>query len=233
MTYIFEPRAACGIPIDGESRQFPVGRIFCVGRSYAAHAAEMGDAADRKAPFYFTKSPSAVVLSGSTIPYPPATEDYQCEMEFVVAIGSEAFHIAGRDAMSVVYGYACGFDMTRRDLQLAAREQGLPWSLGKDFEQSAVLAPITKAKEFGEIRDQRIRLKVNGEIKQDQKLSDLIWSIPEIIAHLSGYYRLQPGDLIYTGTPAGVPRVVAGDRLEGAVDGLTPVRLAIEAALAA
>lgn len=227
MAYIFEPLATCGVPIAGASDLFPVGRIFCVGRSYAAHAVEMGDRADRKAPFYFTKTPSAVVLSGSAIPYPPGTENYQCEMEFVAAIGGEAFRVTARDAVSIVYGYACGFDMTRRDLQLAAREHSHPWSLGKDFERSAVLAPITRAEEFGEIRDQRIRLQVNGEIRQDQKLSDLMWSIPQIISHLSRYYHLKPGDLIYTGTPAGVPRVFAGDRLTGAVDGLTPISLEI------
>lgn len=230
MSYLFDPGCVPAVPVVGEPRLYPVNRIFCVGRNYEAHAAEMGFKADREAPFYFNKTPSTIVPTGGTIAYPPGTENYHYEMEFVVALGGEAFRIAEQDAMSVVYGYACGLDMTRRDLQLSAREKGRPWDLGKDFEQSAIIAPITRADEFGPIGPQRIALSVNGAVKQDQVLADLIWSVPEIIAHLSQYYHLQSGDLIYTGTPAGVGPVVAGDLMVGTIDGLTPVVLALGAA---
>lgn len=230
MTYLFDVPATPAVPVLGETSLFPVNRIFCVGRNYEAHAAEMGFKADREAPFYFIKTPSATTLTGATIPYPPGTENYHYEMEFVVAIGASAFRVSEEQSMSAVYGYACGLDMTRRDLQLTAREKGRPWDLGKDFEQSAVIAPITKADEFGAIAKQRISLEVNGEVKQDQTLADLIWSVPELISHLSRYYHLQAGDLIYTGTPAGVGPVVAGDQLRGTVDGLSPVELTLDPA---
>lgn len=229
MTLLFELPSAPAVRVQGEEALFPVHRIFCVGRNYEAHAAEMGFKADREAPFYFTKSASAIVQSGATIPYPPGTQNYHYEMEFVVAIGAPAFRTEESEALNAVYGYACGLDMTRRDLQLAAREKGRPWDTGKDFEESAVIGQITKAAEFGAIGDQRIALSVNGSVKQDQRLSDLVWSVPELIAHLSNFYHLQPGDLIYTGTPAGVGPVAAGDRLEGTIDGLVPVELAIRA----
>lgn len=227
MIFLFQAPVTPGVTVHGESAQFPVNRIFCVGRNYEAHAAEMGFKADRETPFYFIKTPSAIVPSGATIAYPPGTENYHYEMELVVAIGGGAFRIAKENAMSVVYGYACGLDMTRRDLQLAAREKGRPWDLGKDFEQSAVIAPLTKVADFGAITSQRIQLTINGETKQDQSLADLVWSVPELISHLSCFYHLQPGDLIYTGTPAGVGPVTAGDRLEGTIEGLSPVTLMI------
>lgn len=230
MSYLFDLEPIPTVPVVGETRLYPVNRIFCVGRNYEAHAAEMGFKADREAPFYFNKTPSAIIHTGSAIAYPPGTENYHYEMELVVALGSDAFRIAEADAMSLVYGYACGLDMTRRDLQLAAREKGRPWDLGKDFEDSAVIAPITRAGDFGSIGSQRIALSVNGVIKQDQVLADLIWSVPEIIAHLSRYYHLRAGDLIYTGTPAGVGPVVAGDRIVGTIDGLTPVELNVSGA---
>lgn len=230
MSYLFDLEPVPTVPVVGETRLYPVNRIFCVGRNYEAHAAEMGFKADREAPFYFNKTPSAIAPTGTAIAYPPGTKNYHYEMEFVVALGGDAFRIAEADAMSVVYGYACGLDMTRRDLQLAAREKGRPWDLGKDFEDSAVIAPITRAVDFGSIGSQRIALRVNGVVKQDQVLADLIWSVPEIIAHLSRYYHLRAGDLIYTGTPAGVGPVVAGDSMVGTIDGLTPVELALSAA---
>jgi len=227
VTYLFDLPATPTVPVVGEDAVFPVNRIFCVGRNYEAHAAEMGFKADREAPFYFNKSPSAIVSTGSTVPYPPGTQNFHYEMELVVAIGADAFHLPESEAMSAVYGYACGLDMTRRDLQLAAREKGRPWDLGKDFEQSAAIAPITRASDFGAIAAQRIALSVNGTVKQDQVLADLIWGVPELIANLSRYYHLQAGDLLYTGTPAGVGPVEAGDRLVGAIDGLTSIELAI------
>jgi fumarylpyruvate hydrolase len=215
------------VPVKGESRLFPVNRVFCVGRNYADHAKEMGVEVDREAPFYFLKPASAIVPTGATIAYPPGTANYHYEMEFVIAIGAPAFRIPEADALSVVYGYACGLDMTRRDLQLDARAKGRPWDLGKAFEQSAIIAPITKAESFAAIGPQSIMLKQNEAIKQDAKLSDLVWSIPELVSHLSRYYHLAPGDLIYTGTPAGVGAVKPGDVLHGEIDGLESIALTI------
>jgi fumarylpyruvate hydrolase len=225
--YFFAPPETVGVPVAGDEKLYPVGRIFCVGRNYAEHAKEMGHEVDREAPFYFTKPASAIVASGATIAYPPGTENFHHEMEFVVALGGPAFRIAEEDAMDAVFGYACGLDLTRRDLQHAAKEKGRPWDLAKAFEHSAVISPITPAGVFGAIGGQRIHLAVNGETRQDSRLSDLIWSVPALISHLSRYYHLQAGDLIYTGTPAGVGKLVAGDRLEGGIDGLEPITLAI------
>lgn len=226
MTALFDLPPLPQVPVVGSDATYPVRRIFCVGRNYAAHAAEMGVEVDREAPFYFTKTPWAICHSGTSIPYPLETENYHYEMEFVVAIGKPAFRVAQADAMDVVFGYGCGLDMTRRDLQLAARSKQRPWDLGKDVEASAVIAALTPAAEFT-IGAQRIALSVNGETKQDATLADLIWSVPELIAHLSRFYHLQPGDLIYTGTPAGVGPVVAGDTIEGTIDGLAPVALSL------
>lgn len=227
MTQLFDLPANPSVPVLGETAAFPVRRIFCVGRNYAAHAREMGFSAEKDAPFYFTKSPWAICASGATIPFPLGTENCHYEMELVVAIGAPAFRVGEADAMSAVFGYACGFDMTRRDLQNAARDQGRPWDFGKDFESAAVMAPITRAAAFGAVADQAIRLTQNGTVKQDAVLSDMIFSVPELIAYLSRFYHLQPGDLLYTGTPAGVGPIAPGDRLVGTIDGLTPVELTI------
>lgn len=218
------------VPVRGVDQTFPVNRIFCVGRNYAEHAKEMGVEVDREAPFYFLKSALAIVPSGATIPYPPGTSNYHYEMEFVVAIGAPAFKADSATAEAAVYGYATGLDMTRRDLQLEARAKQRPWDLGKDFEQSAVISQIVRKAEFGAIGTQRISLSVGGEVRQDGRLSDLVWSVPELIQHLSRYYHLMPGDLIYTGTPAGVGPVVASDVIEGKIDGLPPVQLTMGAA---
>jgi fumarylpyruvate hydrolase len=215
------------IQVNGEDATFPVGRIFCVGRNYAAHAAEMGVEVDRQAPFYFTKTPSATLLSGSTVPYPPGTENFHYEMELVLAISRPAFRISKENALDVVYAYGCGLDMTRRDLQLRERAKQRPWDLGKDVENSAVFAPLTKAADFGGVTNQRIHLEVNGEVQQDASLEELIWKVEEIISHLSGFYHLRPGDLIMTGTPAGVGPVVAGDKITGGIDGLDPIALTL------
>jgi fumarylpyruvate hydrolase len=224
---LFETPPSPSVGVRGESARYPVHRIFCVGRNYAAHAAEMGVEVDREAPFYFTKSASAIAHSGSSAPYPPGTSNFHYEMELVVAIGQPVFKVSVDDAMQAVYGYACGLDMTRRDLQLAERAKQRPWDLGKDVEHSAVIAEITRAKDFQALGDQRICLKVGEDIKQDARLSELIWKVPEIISHLSGFYHLQPGDLIYTGTPAGVGPVVPGDVLYGEIDGLTSLTFTI------
>ena len=218
---------ATRLPVADGSSSYPVRRIFCVGRNYAAHAAEMGAEVERQAPFYFTKSPAALAASGQTLPYPPGTQDYHHEVELVVAIGAEAFRIGAPEAEAAIYGYACGLDMTRRDLQLAARERQLPWDMAKDVENSAIIAALTPAEAFGPPADQRIQLWLNGELRQDARLSDLVWGIAELISNLSAFYHLGPGDLIMTGTPAGVGPVQPGDDIIGAIEGLAPVRLTI------
>ncbi len=225
--YLFDPAPVPAVPVVGEPRLFPVRRIFCVGRNYAAHAAEMGNEVDREAPFYFTKSAHALCLSGATIPYPAGTEDCHYEMEFVVALNRGGAEVAEARAMDLVFGYASGIDLTRRDLQAAAKDKRRPWDLGKDFANSAVIGPLTPAASFGQIGPQRIHLVHDGDTVQDATLSDMVWSVPEIIAHLSRFYTLAPGDLIYTGTPAGVGPVYPGSRLAGGVDGLAPVCLDI------
>ena len=227
---LFTVPAAPLVPLAAEAAGYPVRRIFCVGRNYAAHAAEMGNEVDREAPFYFTKSAQAICLSGAEITYPPGTQDCHHEMELVVALGAAAFRVTEAQAMDAVLGYACGIDLTRRDLQAAAKDKRRPWDLGKDFEDSAVIAAITRKEEFGPLGDQAIRLSVDGMLRQDARLSDMIWSVPEVIADLSRYYHLGPGDLIYTGTPAGVGPVVPGNVLLGEIDGLTPLHLSITAA---
>lgn len=181
---LFPPRPSPVIPVIGKAG-FPVGRIFCVGRNYAAHAAEMGHAVDRDAPFYFTKSAHAVLLSGHDMPYPPRTDDLHHEMELVVAIGAQARDIAIADALHIVTGYACGLDMTRRDLQAAAKDKRRPWDVGKDFENAAIIAPVTPANLVADLASLPITLAVNGQIRQMAMLSDMVWSVPEIIADLS------------------------------------------------
>jgi fumarylpyruvate hydrolase len=226
---IFDIPPAPSVAINGSDQVFPVRRVFCVGRNYAAHAAEMGNEVDREAPFYFTKSAHAVIPSGSHIAYPPGTQDCHYEMEFVIAIGRDAFQVSEAEALDAVYGYACGIDLTRRDLQGAAKAARRPWDLGKDFENSALMGAITPAAEFGVPGDQAIWLDLDGARMQEAVLSDMVWSVPEIIAHLSRFYHLAPGDLIYTGTPAGVGPVAAGSKMTGGVEGLTAIALDIDA----
>jgi fumarylpyruvate hydrolase len=187
----------------------------------------MGVAADREAPFYFTKAAEHYAPSGATIDYPPATSNYHYEMEFVVAIGKAGFRIAEGDALDHVFGYACGLDMTRRDLQSAAKEKQRPWDIGKDVEQSAVLGDIAPAAEIGHPDRGRIELRVNGQPKQSGDISHLIHGVPAVIAHLSQYYHLQPGDLVYTGTPEGVGAVKPGDRLEGSIEGVGTIAVTV------
>jgi fumarylpyruvate hydrolase len=218
------------VPILGNDVEYPVHRIFCVGRNYAEHAKEMGVEVDREAPFYFLKDAQAIVQSGSTVPYPSGTANYHYEMELVIAIGAPAFRATAQEARSAIYGYAAGLDMTRRDLQLDARAKQRPWDLGKNFEKSAIIAPISQAVAVGDIGPQRIWLSVGDTVRQDARLADLVWSPVELVTHLSKFYHLTPGDLIYTGTPAGVGPVVTGDQIHGEIDGLAPVALTIGAA---
>ncbi|WP_134725558.1 fumarylacetoacetate hydrolase family protein [Paracoccus luteus] len=227
---LFERALSPTVPVVGEDSEYPVNRIFCVGRNYADHAREMGFEVDREAPFYFLKHAQALVQSGTTVPYPPGTANLHHEMEFVIALGAPLFRADKDRVMDAVFGYATGLDMTRRDLQQKARDKGRPWDFGKDFENSAVLSPITRAAAFGEVAGQRIWLQMDGTVRQDAKLSDLIWTVPDLLADLSHYYHLQPGDVIYTGTPAGVGPVEPGSRLRGGVDGLAEVELTVGAA---
>ncbi|MFN4100305.1 MAG: fumarylacetoacetate hydrolase family protein, partial [Pararhodobacter sp.] len=218
------------IPVKDESAGYPVLRIFCVGRNYAAHAAEMGVEVDREAPFYFTKTPLHSVLSGATIPYPPKTENYHYEMELALVIGKPVFRASKQEAAEAIWGYGCALDMTRRDLQLVSRSKQRPWDTGKDVEQSAVFAELTKAGDFGAVGDQRIHLEVNGTTRQDSTLSMLIHNCIDVVADLSKFYHLAPGDVIMTGTPEGVGAVVAGDVITGGIDGLAPIKLTLGAA---
>ncbi len=225
--FVFSPATPAAAPVRGRTQRFPICRIFCVGRNYEGHAREMGVAADREAPFYFMKASHHYVASGSTIPYPPGTSNYHHEMELVVAIGKPGFRIPEAQALDHVFGYACGLDMTRRDLQSAAKDKQRPWDIGKNFEQSAVLGEIAPASDAGHPSHGRIELRVNGAPKQSSDISDLIHGVAAIVAHLSQYYHLQAGDLIYTGTPEGVGAVKAGDRLEGSIEGVGTIALQV------
>ena len=226
--YLFPPPAVRSLPIRGRTERFPVNRIFCVGRNYHAHAVEMGKPVDKSAerPFYFTKSPQTLTPSGATVAYPPETKNYHFEMELVLAIGQPGFRVSTDKAHEVIYGYAAGLDMTRRDLQLLARDKGRPWDLGKDIEEGSVCSEIVPMQGVV-IGRAAIALEVNGATKQSSDVDKLIWNIREIIADLSLFYHLQPGDLVYTGTPEGVGAVVPGDRITGRVEGVAEVALTI------
>lgn len=224
--YLFPPPAVAALPVIGRDAVFPINRVFCVGRNYAAHAAEMGAEVDREAPFYFIKSAQAVRNSGGVLPYPPGTADLHHEIELVAAIAAPAFRVARDEALAHVGFYGSGLDMTRRDLQARAKERRQPWDLGKNFAGAAVLSPLTPAGEFTPAQ-QAIALRVNGALRQNAPLSDMVWSVADLVANLSQYYHLVPGDLIMTGTPAGVGAVNPGDRLSGGVEGLAPVEISI------
>jgi fumarylpyruvate hydrolase len=226
--YLWTPPAIQSLPVIGHSERLPVNRMFFVGRNYHAHAEEMGVPVDKSTsrPFYFTKAPQTLVESGATIAYPPGTTDFHYEMELVVAIGAPCFRVTQDQAAAAIYGYACGLDMTRRDLQLVARKSGRPWDLGKDVEQSSVVSAIVPMP--GQVIETgAIELRVNGATRQKSDIDMLIWDIRELIADLSQFYHLQPGDLIFTGTPEGVGPVVAGERIEGSVEGVGEIMLDI------
>jgi fumarylpyruvate hydrolase len=220
MSYIFPPAPVPTVPVVGSEALLPVRRIFCVGRNYAAHAREMGKDPDREPPFFFTKPADAVVMSGETIAYPPETENFHYEAELVAVIGTAGRNISRESALSHVFGYAIGNDLTRRDLQLAARDKGRPWDFGKAFDRSAVIGPVHPAEAIGHPHKGFIRLAVNGTVKQEADLAELIWSVPEVVSILSHSIALRPGDLIMTGTPAGVGPLVAGDICTVAIEEL-------------
>lgn len=228
MPYVFPPPATPAVPVKGRAEQFAVHRIYCVGRNYAAHAREMGNNPDREPPFFFTKPADAIVQNDAHIPYPSRTTNFHHEIELVVAIGKAGRDVAAAQALDHVYGYAVGNDFTRRDLQTDAKDHGRPWDISKGFDRSAAISAITPAAQSGHLRNGRIWLKVNGQLRQQGDLSDLIWSVPEVIAELSTLFELQPGDLIYTGTPAGVAALKKGDRIEGGIDGLDELLTTIE-----
>ena len=231
MNLVFEPTPRVTVPVAGSDAAFPVRRIYCVGRNYAAHAREMGFDPDRDPPFFFCKPDNSLVIvpPGQTVDvaYPPQTSDYHHEIELVVAIGKAGHDIPAERAMEHVWGYAVGLDMTRRDLQLKLRDKGRPWELGKAFDQSAPIGPLVPAAQAGDIDHAAIWLQVDGKDRQRSGITHLIWSVPEVIAHLSMYFTLEPGDLIYTGTPEGVGAVTRGQVLHGGVDGLGEIRVRI------
>jgi fumarylpyruvate hydrolase len=229
--YLWTPPPVYSLPVRGMAERLPVNRLFFVGRNYHAHAVEMGRPVDKanERPFYFTKAASTLVESGATVAYPPETSNFHHEMELVVAIGAPGFRVSESDTPALIYGYACGLDMTRRDLQLVARDKGRPWDLGKDVEQSSVVSEIVPMR--GRVLDQgELVLTVNGQPRQKSDLSMLIWNLRELIADLSKFYHLQPGDLIFTGTPEGVGPVVTGDRIAGHIYGVGEITLTVGAA---
>jgi fumarylpyruvate hydrolase len=218
------------LTIAGIAERFPVNRVFCVGRNYAAHAREMGKDPDREPPFFFMKPPAAVVDAAqpTAVPYPPKTKNYHHEIELVIAIGRGGHDIPISVALEHVYGYAVGLDMTRRDLQLEARDKGRPWEFGKSFALSAPIGRLHRAQDVGHLSTAAITLTVNGQPRQSSDIAKLIWSVAECVSYLSEYETLEPGDLIMTGTPEGVNAVVAGDTMRGDIQGLSPIEVRVE-----
>lgn len=218
------------LPVEGTDARFPVHRIYCVGRNFADHAIEMGHDPSREPPFFFQKNPDNLVLAsgaGATIPYPARSSDVHYEMEMVVALKAGGENIPLDQALDCVYGYGVGIDLTRRDLQGEAKKLGRPWEVGKAFEQSAPASALIPAETIGHPAQGRVWLSVNGAVKQDGDLNQMIWKVPEMISELSTLFRLQPGDLIFAGTPAGVGPLKSGDVLEGGVDGVATLKVTI------
>lgn len=227
MSYVIPQAPIPSCPVKGQNDRFPVRRIFCVGRNYAEHAREMGFDPDRESPFFFTKPADAIVMDGTEIPYPPLTSNFHYEIELVVAINKGGLHIKADEALDHIYGYGVGLDMTRRDLQLSMRKIGRPWCWGKAFDNSAPMGEITPIADCGHVTKGQIWLDVNGERQQEGDIDQFIWSIPEVIEHLTQSIALAPGDLIMTGTPAGVGPTVSGDKLEGGIEGLGTLSISI------
>jgi fumarylpyruvate hydrolase len=220
MTYAIEPQPITTLPVAGTDDSFPVSRVYCVGRNYAEHAVEMGHDPDRELPFFFAKPADAVVPNGGILPFPSATEDLHHEIELVVALGEGGANLSASDALSSVFGYAVGLDMTRRDLQAEAKKAGRPWDMAKGFDRSAPTSAIRPVSEIGHPERGSIWLRINDELRQEGDLDQQIWKVPETIAYLSTLVELRPGDLIMTGTPKGVGPVSRGDRLVGHIDGV-------------
>jgi len=225
MSYVIDAPALPTLPVRGSDELFPVHRIYCVGRNYAEHAREMGHDPDKEPPFFFQKNPDTLVADGGNFPYPDKSSNVHFEMELVVALAKGGKDIAETEALDCIYGYAVGLDMTRRDLQGEAKKKGRPWEVGKAFEFSAPCGEVVPAARIGHPDQARIWLDVNGETRQDGNIDQLIWNIPETISYLSGLFTLTPGDLIYTGTPAGVGPVERGDVLKGGVDGIGEITI--------
>ena len=226
-SYVITAPAQPSLAVAGSSERFPIRRVFCVGRNYGAHAREMGSDPNREPPFFFTKPADAVVPASGAVPYPPATQDLHHEVELVVALGAGGTDIDPADAMALVWGYGVGLDLTRRDLQAVAKDAGRPWDMAKGFDASAPCSPLIPAASLGHPRDARIWLEVNGALRQQGNLNEMIWPIADVISLLSRLVTLAPGDLIYTGTPAGVAALEPGDRVRGGVDGVTEFELSI------
>jgi fumarylpyruvate hydrolase len=224
--YVIPPPPLPSLAVRGSDRRFPVHRIYCVGRNYAAHAIEMGHDPDREPPFFFQKNPDNLLANGD-FPYPDKTEDLHFELELVVALKSGGKNIPVKRALDCVYGYAVGLDMTRRDLQGEAKKMGRPWEVGKAFDLSAPCSEIVPVTAIGHPQMGAVWLEVNGERRQNGDLNQMIWKVPEIIAYLSGLFTLAPGDLIFSGTPAGVGAARRGDTLHGGVDGVGDLRIAV------
>ena len=218
--YVFAPRPQPILPVKGTDAAFPVHRIYCVGQNYADHAIEMGGDPTRNPPFFFQKNPDSLVINGGDFPYPPKTEDVHHEIELVVALKTGGIDIPVEQALDHVYGYAVGIDMTRRDLQTVAKKAGRPWEVAKAFEHSAPCSAIAPVSDVGHPQSASISLSINGETRQSGDLNQMIWKVAETISYLSSLFELQPGDLIFTGTPAGVGPVQRGDHLVGKVDGV-------------
>ena len=227
MDYVIPAPPLTALPVEGEERRFPVRRVYCVGRNYAAHAREMGHDPDREPPFFFTKPADAVVPGDVTVPYPPATNDLHHEVELVVALGKGGADIPEARALDHVFGYAVGIDLTRRDLQAQAKQLRRPWDMAKAFDRSAPVSALRAAAQIGHPERSPIRLLVNGEVRQESTLAHHIWSVAETIAYLSKLVELAPGDLIFMGTPEGVAAVQRGDRLEASIEGVGELRVTI------
>jgi len=224
MTFVITPPQQSALPVKGSADLFPVHRIYCVGRNYAAHTIEMGGDPDRDPPFFFQKNPDNLVPGGGDFPYPDKSNDVHHEIELVVALHRGGVNIPLEQALDCVWGYAVGLDMTRRDLQGECKKKGRPWEIGKAFEQSAPCGDLVPASEIGHPQSGAVQLTVNGETRQEGDLDQLIWKVPEMISYLSGLFALAPGDLIFSGTPAGVAAVQRGDVLEGSIEGVGELR---------
>jgi len=227
--YVVSPPSVPSLAVAGTTSRFPIRRVFCVGRNYAAHAREMGKDPDREPPFFFMKPADAVVAAQGTVPYPSCTAELHHEIEMVVALGAGGSNIAPEEALGLVWGYGVGLDLTRRDLQAVAKEMSRPWDFAKGFDASAPCSELHPVTEVGHPTQARIWLEVNGAVRQDGNLQEMIWSVADVISHISRFVALAPGDLIFSGTPAGVGSLQPGDTVFGAVAGVADFRFVVGA----